>query len=116
DVLPRAPRREHGDRRVADQDEKPEEERALLAVPERRQPVARREAGARVLGDVREGEVVAEKRGDENGRGDGGRVEGGEERVPRGEREASAAACGCVAARERGVGQAAEGDEQRGAA
>src|SRR5205085_2235866 len=111
EVAAGAARDEDCDRRVAGQDEEPEEERSLLPAPERRQTVARGQRPARVRGDVGEGEVVAQEGRREHGHGDGGRAESGEERVPRGEREPAATPSGRVAARERRIEEAAEGDE-----
>src|SRR5204862_2802395 len=87
-AAPVEPRRERG---VAGEDQEPEEQRALLAAPERRQRVAERQRAARVLRHVDEGEVAARERAPEDGGGDGGRRERGEEGVPRGQGEAAAA-------------------------
>ena len=76
-----------GERRVAGQDEEPEQERALLAAPERRDLVDAPERPARVLGDVDERVVVADEPGDEDRGGDERRAERRDERVARRHRE-----------------------------
>ena len=55
-----------GGRAHAREDEEPEEERPLLPAPEGRERVAKRQLAARVRGDVREAEVVARERGEQD--------------------------------------------------
>ena len=57
--------RPHGDRRVARENECPEEQRSRLPRPERRDLVDRRQIRARVRRDVAEGKVGIEQRGPE---------------------------------------------------
>ena len=73
-----------GKRPVPGEDEQPEEQRALLAAPERAQRVGGRQRAVRVRGDVREREVVTHERGREHDRGDERRREAAVERVARG--------------------------------
>ena len=83
DEVARAPAVEpDGERRVAGQDQQPEEQRALLPAPERGELVDPAERAARVVGDVGEREVVADERGGEHDGRDEGRPERGDERVP----------------------------------
>ncbi len=67
-VLP--PVHEHRDRGEARQDDRPEEERALLARVERRPGVEDREVPARVGGDVLDREVVRQERAHQRRGGD----------------------------------------------
>src|SRR5439155_1302924 len=71
-----------GERAIAGEDEQPEQERAFLTAPEGREGIDRRQGVARVGGDVAEGEVVPDESDGEYDRGDGGRAEAGEQRVP----------------------------------
>ena len=57
-----------GERGVAGQDQEPEEQRALLPAPERRQLVGAAERAVGVLGDVGEREVAAQEPGGEHRR------------------------------------------------
>ena len=66
-----------------------------------------------MLGDVREREVVARERDEEDRRRDERRGERGDERVLRREREPAALAPGGVRAREERVRDEAEGEEER---
>src|SRR5207247_8358650 len=106
----------YGHGRVAGQDQQPEEERALLAAPERRQRVAPGEVAVRVLRDVREGEVASRESGEQDERGDGRCPEGGEERVPRREREAAPALASADRAGDERVENETEREEEGGAA
>ena len=53
DEVARAPVQPDGERRVAGEDQQPEEQRAFLPAPEGGERVAERQRAARVLGDVR---------------------------------------------------------------
>ena len=66
---------------VRAEDEQPEEQRSLLSAPERCQRVAERQRLARVLRDVREGEIVPCERDQQHGGCRDRRAEGGEQRV-----------------------------------
>ena len=108
---------QHRERGVAGEDEQPEEQRALLPAPERRDLVLQRQRLARVPRDVGEREVVADEARDEDERRDERREERGEERVPRGVREpALAAPARPPPARDERVDREPEGDEERRAA
>ena len=91
DVARTAPVEQNRRRRVAGQDEQPEEQRPLLPAPEGRDRVPGRQLAARVLRDVDEREVVPHERGEQDERGDGGRREGADQRVLRGQGQPAAA-------------------------
>ncbi len=76
--IPVDPDRERG---VAGQDQEPEEQRPLLPTPHRGKLVRARERPVGVLGDVGEGEVVAEEPGREHGGSHEGRAEGRDQRI-----------------------------------
>ena len=54
--------RQHGEAREPGQDESPQEQRARLRAPQRRELVDRRQRARRVVGDLLEAEVVAQDR------------------------------------------------------
>ena len=87
DQLARAAVEPDREPRVAGEHEQPEQERALLAAPERGERVAERQLVARVLPDVDEGHVAASERDEQDDRRDERHREGGEQRVLRRERE-----------------------------
>ena len=110
-----AVRRREGDRQrgQAGQDEQPEQQRALLAAPEGGDRVRASAAAARVLGDVREREVVPEERREQHDRRDDGRREGREERVLSRPGEPPLAGRGRVAAGDERVERKAEAEHER---
>jgi hypothetical protein len=77
---------------VPGQDQQPEEQRPLLSAPEGGERVAERQVERRVVGDVREREVVAPERDEQHGRRHCGRAERREERVGRRRGETATAA------------------------
>ena len=110
-----AVRRARSDRQrgQAREDEQPEQQRALLAAPEGGDRVRRRQPAARVLGDVREREVVPEQRREQDDRRDDRRGEGREEGVLSGPGEPPLASRGRVAAGDERVERKAEAEHQR---
>src|SRR5207237_3850529 len=87
----------------------------LLAAPERRDRVGTRQLRRRVLGDVREGEVVTEERAEQDQRRDKGRRERAEQGVRGRLREPAASRGGGPGAGDRRPQHERERDEQRGA-
>ena len=112
----RAPVEPDGERRVAGEDQQPQQQRALLAAPERRERVAERQRAADVLGDVDEREVAARERDPEDDGGDDRRPERGEQRVLRGEREPAPPLPRGERAGDERVDDEPEAQEERGAA
>ena len=108
-----SPREDDRQRGQAREDEQPEQQRALLAAPEGGDRVRRRQPAARVLGDVREREVVPEQRREQHDRRDDGRREGREERVLSRPGEPPLAGRGRVAAGDERVERKAEAEHQR---
>jgi hypothetical protein len=105
-----------GGRARSGEDEQPEEQRPLLSAPERRHRVTERKFARGVVGDVDEGEVVANERREEDDRRDAYRPESGEEGVGRRLVQPPATAQSRVTAGDRGVEDEHEGDDERGAA
>ena len=85
----------------------------FLAAPERRDRVRRRQPAARVLGDVREREVVPEQRREQDDRRDDRRRERREERVLGRAGEPPLARRGRIAAGDERVERKAEAEHQR---
>ena len=105
----------HGSGPEAGEDQQPEQERSLLAAPERGDRVRGRQRPARRPRDVLEREVVAQERRDEDDGGDGRRDERRHERVLRRAREPAATEVRSRRARDERVDGQAECDEERGA-
>ena len=105
-----------GEAREAGQDEPPEQQRARLRAPERRELVDGRERARGVVGDLLEAEVVAQDRDPEHDRrGQHGR-ERGEDRARRGGRDAPIAVRAGPPARARCEGGGEQSEDQRAAA
>ena len=98
--------------RVAGQHEQPEEQRALLPAPERRERVDRAQVAARVRLDVGVGEVVRDERADEHRRGDDGRAEAGDQGVAGGVGEPALPADRRGGAADEGVQRQHEADDE----
>ena len=109
----RPPCEEHRDRREAGEDQEPEQQRALLPAPERRDRVPERQLAARVVGDVDEAEIVLDERREQDGRADEGGREGRHDRVLRRLREPLAALPGGNRAGDDGVKGQPEADDER---
>ena len=112
--LARAPAVLVGDeRREAAEHEQPEQQRALLARPERRDQVRLRHLARGVLGDAREAEVVAHDGGREHAGGDGDADEAAGERAPRARHEALVVQARADDRRDRRVDRREQREQQR---
>ena len=101
-------------RTEAREDQQPEKQRALLASPERRDRVRRRQRLARRTCDVLEREVVSQERREQDAGGHGRRDERRHEGVLRGARQAASPEVGGIRACDERVQRQAESDEERG--
>src|SRR5262249_11406363 len=113
DQILRAPVEPDGERRVAGEDEEPQEERSLLPSPERGERIPEGKRPARVLGDVDEGEIAPRACDEEDDGGHERRRERRKERVLRGEGEAPSSLPRGERAAEERVGHEPEAQEQR---
>jgi hypothetical protein len=102
-------------RREAAEDEQPEQQRALLARPERRDQVRLRHLARGVLGDALEAEVVAHDRRHEHARGDGDADEAAGQRAAGARHKARIAHARAHERRDRRVDRCEQGEQQRAA-
>ena len=102
-----------GERGVPGQDQEPEEQRAFLPAPERRQLVDAAERPVGVVGDVGEREVAAQEPGREHGGRDDRRAEGRDQGVARRLGEPTSPSRGRVGARHGRVQAEAQRDDER---
>src|SRR5262249_42706999 len=107
---------EHDRSRVSREDQEPQEQRSLLSAPERGERVQRRQPARRVLGDVREAEVVAGEGGEEDRRRDRRRPERGDEGGARREPEPPSSPERGVPSRGGRVQRQPEADDESGPA
>src|SRR5436305_2099057 len=111
-----APVEPDGQRRVAGEDQQPEQKRSLLPTPERGERVADRQLAADVLRHVREREVATRERGPQHAGRDERRRERSEQRVLGGQREAALPRPRRVRAGNEGVRDEPEVEQERCAA